>query len=230
MQYLFSCTPSTFAGIEAALSTPRILKFFPAAGQDKNLALQLYVWDARICEAFYLPTQVAEVAIRNSIHKVLTARYGDEWHTDGRFTSCLSGNMRGALEDAIISQRVAVGINYTINDVVAALSLGFWEHLLTKNFYHLLWKGGIHSAFPNAPTTCSLKTLQEKILQFRRWRNKIAHHYAVFDQNPTAEHDNILNLIRWASDDLHWFAKQLSTVSRVINRRPKPVIDWLPQP
>ena len=33
------------------------------------------------------------------------------------------------------------------------------------------------------------------------------HHYAIFDQDPIAEHNNAMNIVQWASDYLHWYAR-----------------------
>ena len=71
MQLTFSCTPSALKNIEGTISPARLGRYAGSAGVDKQKALQLYVWNARLCEAFYLPIQLCEVAIRNAIHGAL---------------------------------------------------------------------------------------------------------------------------------------------------------------
>jgi hypothetical protein len=165
--------------------------------------------------------QCAEVAIRNAIHKRLVARYGVGWENNSKFLDTMSHDVRNKLHEVIADQRVEIGINYSINDVIAALPLGFWEQLLTKNYFHTLWKDGLKSTFPNAPDGTSAFQLQQKVNKFRNWRNKIAHHYAIFDLQPNAEYKNILELIMWASDDLYWLTCRTANMSRVINQRPR---------
>lgn len=67
MQPLFSCVPSVYAEIEGALTQVRISRYLAAAKNDKQLALRLYVWNARLCECLYLPVQFTEVAVRNAV-------------------------------------------------------------------------------------------------------------------------------------------------------------------
>jgi hypothetical protein len=58
MQYLFSCLPNTYDGIEETLSHARLARYLPAAraaNGDHHLALRLYIWNSRLCEAMYLP-------------------------------------------------------------------------------------------------------------------------------------------------------------------------------
>ena len=55
------------------MSPARLDRFVPAARGDRNHALRLYIWNARLCEKFYLPIQLAEVTMRNAIHHRFSA-------------------------------------------------------------------------------------------------------------------------------------------------------------
>ena len=96
------------------------------------MALRLYVWNARICEAFYLPLQLAEVTIRNRIHAGVILRYGTGWEAQGRFLCTLPQRLQSELNETLRKERVVRGAALTINHVVAGLSFGFWVNLLTK--------------------------------------------------------------------------------------------------
>jgi hypothetical protein len=185
------------------------------------MAIRFYVWNARICEAFYLPVQLAEVTLRNTLHSGLIARYGPDWDSRGAFLSTLPNRLRDELTGAISKERGVRGASLTKDHIVAALSFGFWANLLTRNHDHLLWKGGIHHAFPHAARHITRDKLHTLVEQLRRWRNLIAHHYAIFDKGPTAEYQNLLTLVGWADPHTEWFIAQLSNVSATINRRPR---------
>ena len=86
----------------------------PAAGGDKHKALRLYVWNARICEAFYLPLQLAEVTIRNRIHAGVILRYGTGWELQGRFLCTLPQRLRSELNEALGKERGVRGAALTI--------------------------------------------------------------------------------------------------------------------
>jgi len=221
VQYPFSCVPVVYAGIEATLSAARVGRYLAAAKGDKHLALRLYVWNARICEAFYLPLQLTEVVIRNHVHAGVLRRYGPDWPSKGAFACTLPSRLKGEMEGTIRKERVNHGTKLTINHVVAGLSFGFWTHLLTKNYDHLLWKGGVHHAFKSAPPELTREKLHTSVERIRAWRNRIAHHFAIFDKGPTAEYQHLLQVARWTDLELEWLIRELSHVSATIGRRPR---------
>ena len=221
MQYPFSCTPQVYTQIEGTLSKPRLGRYLPAAKGDKHLSLRLYIWNIRICEAFYLPCQLAEVALRNGILRVLNQKYGCDWHTIDRFTCNLPNRHKSLLSKAIDDSRKDHGKYATPNHIVALLPLGFWVHLLTRNFEHLLWRNGLSEAFPNLPTAYSRNDLYDKVEQFRSFRNRTAHHFAIFDKGPIKHYQNILEIISWTCADTAWLSRELSRVPSVINQRPQ---------
>jgi hypothetical protein len=212
------------AALEGALSPARLARYMPAAENDKNLALRLYIWNARLCEAFYLPTQFAEVVARNAIHKPVLKRFGPSWHTENRFKGLLPDRLRDELECVVREERKCRGNDLTVNHVVAGLSFGFWLHLLTHSYEHHLWQNGLRHSFPNLPKKAGLRELYGQFDRLRKFRNKIAHHYAIFDRGPMAEFQNTLEVIGWVCEDTKWLAKELSNVASVISRRPG--ADW----
>ena len=93
--------------------------------------------------------------------------------------------------------------------------------MLTNNFDHLLWKGGIGVAFPNAPQGTTRVDVHRVVERIRAWRNMVAHHYAIFDRGPTTEFNRLLNLVLWIDAEMHWLTKEVSRVGTVINQRPR---------
>ena len=106
MQDEFSCTPATMRALETALSTPRLRRYAPAACDDPNLTLRLYIWNARLREAFYLPRQIAEVTCRNTIITALRERYGTYWYAQERFVSTLPNRLRDELNRVAVRARL----------------------------------------------------------------------------------------------------------------------------
>lgn len=221
MQYPFSCSPATYSAIESSLSAPRLSRYLPAANGDKHFAFRLYVWNARICEDFYLPTQITEVAIRNAVHKALMRRYGVDWDQRGDFLCTLPKRLTEALSDARDSERNQQGTRLTINHLVSSLSFGFWVHLTTQDYGHLIWKQGVRAEFPNFPKKGKLFELHAALDRFRMFRNRVAHHNAVFDKSPTAELRRMQEIVGWICPETLWVMNELSNVSRTINQRPK---------
>lgn len=198
MQVPFSLVPSALAEVEAAISPARLNRYMLAAVQDKHYAMRLYLWNGAICERLYLPLQTAEICVRNGIHRLLTSRYGD-WCTNHAFINLLSAKYQAEVQDTTASEKADRGSAYTIDHVVAAMSFGFWTTLLAKRFQHHLWHGGLQQAFPFAPATLDREKAYIKVNRLREFRNKVAHHYAVFDRKPFDHYVNATHIIGWAS-------------------------------
>lgn len=220
MQYPFSCSPATYAAIAATLSQPRLDRYLNAAAGDRNLALRLYVWNARICEAFYIPTQLAEISLRNALASGLRGRYGNDWHLAPGLVSALPERLQRELEKVIAEERRMHRGAFNADHVVSALSLGFWVHLTTATPRQYVWLGAIRQHFPFMPPGIRDDEIHGAADRLRRFRNRVAHHNAIFDKGPTAEYRNIQNLVGWICPDTLWFLKQLANPAAVINRRP----------
>lgn len=221
MQHPFSCLPATLNAIEATLSPARLARYLPEARGNKHLALRLYVWNARLCEAFYLPTQLAEVAARNAIHRSVERRFTATWYANPAFHSILRPRLKEELDKVAADEQRARGHLFTVNHVVAGLSFGFWLNLLTSSYTNQLWANGLRSSFPALPRHIGRQALYDRLDQLRKFRNKIAHHYAIFDKNPRAELANTMSIIEWICPETHWFATELSTVVQVLSRKPR---------
>lgn len=220
MQAPFSCTPATLAEFEAALAPARLARFLPAAGGDKHYAVRLYVWNARLCEEFYLPLQTAEVAVRNVIAETLKRRYGAGWYSSRSVRAILSDKHRGELDSQVYDQQVRCGPDFTGDHVVSGLSFGFWASWLTSSYEHHIWQQGIKRSFLNAPNDASREDAYKRVDQLRRFRNKVMHHYAIFDRSPVAEYQNLLEIVRWISPATVWLLKELGSPPRIVNKKP----------
>lgn len=210
-----------FPIIEAALQGERVARYMPAAGRDKNVAFQYYLWNCALCEAFFIPLHFAEIVCRNALNNALTARAGDKWYEDRTFRKILDERFRDELIDAVGKERAQHGAALTSHHVVSALTFGFWEHLATKRFERYLWARGIHPIFPGAPKGKVYGDVHDLIESVRRWRNRIFHHRAIFDKGPMRKHQDALELVKWACADTSAWVAAASRVPVAIALRPK---------
>jgi hypothetical protein len=218
---MFSLTPATLRAVQTTLSPARLARYLPAAGGNADLALRLYLWNARICEAFYLPCQIAEVACRNVIARALADRYGMHWYNHEPFLSILPNRLRDEVDKVVGHERARHGVSLTMDHVISNLTFGFWVHLLTKGFDFILWKRGMSPYFRHAPAGMARLDLHQRVDRVRMFRNRIAHHEAVFDKRPMAEHNNIFLVVGWICVETQWLLAQLAGVARTINSRPR---------
>ena len=213
------CSP-TFAQIEVSLSPARLQRYMGAANGDKHHALRLYIWNTRLGESFYLPSQICEITVRNAIHRAVRANFGEQWHQSPAFTRSLPDRLKNELTKVIQDETVAYGAAMTNDHLVSGLSFGFWVNLLTSRYDHTLWPRFFPRCFPNKPANIGRPDIQIEAEQFRMQRNRIAHHKPLFDRNPVSEYQRMLKIIGWVSPETFWFVQKISNVSQTINARP----------
>src|SRR3546814_9403474 len=172
MQYPFSCLPDALSAIEATLAPARLARYLPEAKGDKHLALRLYIWNARLCEAFYIPTQFAEVAVRNAVHKPVRSRFGEEWYQGTSFKSLLPKHHQEELAAVVEAEKRSRGGAFTGNHVIAGLSFGFWLNLLTSRYEKHLWQTGLQKSFPLIPSRTTRQYAYDRLNQLSLFRNK----------------------------------------------------------
>ncbi len=221
MQHPYSCIPSVYSEIESALSQVRLSRYMAAAGNDKQLALRLYVWNVRLCECFYLPVQFAEVASRNAVMKPVQKRFKDKWYENPAFKHILPPRLEQELNDAIAKEHRKHGGALTGGHVVSALSLGFWVALMSVSYDKHLWANGVKGSFPNAPKDIGREQIYTMLEDMRKLRNDVMHHAALFDRSPKAKLANIMNILGLLSNDARAYVADLDKLSFVINQRPR---------
>lgn len=221
MQLLSSPQHHSLRSIEAVLQRQRLERYIAAAGsRERDALFRFYLWNCALSEAFYLPLQFAEVACRNAIHRALLEKLGEQWFQNTTLMNLLSDRYKAELRKCISEERADHGVLMTAHHVCSALTFGFWEHLTTKRFGRLIWQMGVSRYFTNAPPRTELVSLHDLIESVRRWRNRIAHHKAVFDKGPSRKHQDLLLLLRWVSPETADWVGSISRVQRVIDVKP----------
>ena len=203
------------------MSPARLARFTSPEIGCKHHALRMYVWNARLCEEFYIPLQTAEICVRNAIADTLKRRFTQGWYASPTVNGFLTEKYRNELAEIVRREKKRKAINFTADHVVSGLSFGFWVNLLTSRYEKHLWQHGIRRSFPHATQDIDREKAHQKIDQLRKFRNMVAHHYAIFDRSPLREYQNLERVLGWICPDSVWLIKQLSSPSRVINSRPK---------
>lgn len=221
MQYPFSLLPVPYAAVQKALSPARLGRYMPAANDDPHLALRLYIWNARLCEALYLPLQFAEVAARNAIQIPVGKRFGQAWYINSKFIHILPDRMKSELSETVRLETKKRGAVLTQDHIIAGLSFGFWVSLMTAAYDKHLWMHGVKGSFPGASHADDRHAIYVMLDDMRKFRNDVAHHVAIFDRSPQREFQNALRVTEMVCAETHWLSKETARVSRVINERPK---------
>lgn len=201
--------PAFFQKIEGILHTERI-DAYRQDGADPTITLSRYLLNMALSESLYPALQFAEIALRNAVHRELTARCGtDAWYDSplARLTPWQQDKVTEA-KDALRKRRKPL----TSGRIVAELNFGFW----TGFFNNCHARTGIGSylsknAFPQAPATEQYQAkLDKRWLEIRDLRNRVFHHERILHwRDLDARHQAILELIAWMSPELHDLAKAL---------------------
>ena len=213
--------PVELAAIQAAIHPTRLSRYRPASNGSTESAFRIYVWNGSLCESFHIVVHFCEICTRNAIHKAVSAQYGQQWFRSDRFREPLSQRFRDELDYAMRDEFDQHGKAMTENHIVSAMTLGFWEHLTTKRFKRHLWRNGIQISFPSAPAGKGLDELRERIIKLRQWRNRIAHHRAIFDKSPMRKYQEALELISWSCQITSTWVAHAASVPVAISLRPK---------
>ena len=207
--------------LEPTLSQARIGTYMLASGHDETRALKLYLWNAQLGEAFHLPIQSVEIALRNRINSVLVNGYGSDWWRDATFLALADKRQNDAIAEvqARITKR---GQTLVTGQIVAGLSFGFWVSMLDARYNPAVWTKQLTTGFPSLPSAISRDDLQKVARRIAKFRNRIWHHEPIFKANISDEYSTCMRALSWlCPHKLGWIKPQCKVMS-ILRSRPKP--------
>jgi len=224
--------PAQIPALPSLIAAPRLAPYLTACAGDTAQAARLYTWNITVSAAFWGPMHALEVVLRNALNAQLAQHFGrNDWWTSPRATlnRPMSGQRDQAITDAAkAAQRRAS--HPVADDVVAALSFGFWTGLLgsgsQRSGPHLqyetrYWQPALTRAFPNY--TGRRAALHTRLDYLRVFRNRLAHHEPVFSRHLQADHDTIIDLARLIHHDAATYIDTQSRVPEVLADRARAV-------
>src|SRR5665213_2118050 len=135
------------------MSRARLARYMTAAAGNTELALHLYEKNLALSEALFGLLHGLEIAVRNSIHHVLSTDIGrQDWYRDGHplpFPAVQRLSFTGPMNGMITDARSNAGGGAPVGKVIAELTFGFWPNMITSRFEEL-WRASLHKAFPAA--------------------------------------------------------------------------------
>lgn len=91
-------------------------------------------------------------------------------------------------------ERLEKGKLVTRGRVVAGVSFAFWAGLFGRR-YEELWRHRLRAAFPHG--TLTRKDLSSRVRLVQRFRNRVAHHDSLLDQDVHARLEDMLTIAGW---------------------------------
>lgn len=190
--------------LEVTLSPGRMHLYRKHASENDTEALKLYCWNTTLSQTLYWPLHMFEVALRNAMADKIFEQYGADWFN--KVDTFRHGqSMNEEVEHIIKAKRKLSqeGLPFGHDNIVAAISMGFWEGLLRFEYEEKLWKPLFSQIFP-----IDRSEAFRKVNQIKRLRNNVAHHEPVFvflqkgDKRLLyRDYKMILKLTRWICDD-----------------------------
>ncbi len=128
--------------LESIRSRGSLKKYLEYSSVDLHEAITIYERNMRLSEAFYSPLQCLEICLRNAMASQMASAYGENWPVNPDVPLHLDA--RKAVKEA--KEKLPKDANQT-NDIVAALSFGFWVALLAKRYDATVWREALFRAF-----------------------------------------------------------------------------------
>jgi hypothetical protein len=184
------------AQLDATVSRPRLNTYLVAAGRDEARALRLYMWNAAAGEAFHLPLQAVEIALRNRIDSAFRRSFGQEWWQEPGFLTLLKPRSQQDIQTAIgrLKRR---GLPLDTNQIVATLSFGFWTSMLDRRFYPKIWSRHLRDVFPYLPNALDRAKVEIRLRAIADFRNRVAHHEPILKEDLSKRHSETLETLDW---------------------------------
>jgi hypothetical protein len=226
-----SATPSSVTQedflprIFTALSVERV-EAYAQDNPEPHIKLARYLLNMALCESLYSPLQLCEIALRNSIHRHLTALIGrEDWFDCADFElTAWAVTEIGKACDKLSRQKK----DLTPGRIIAELQLGFWTHLFEAHYEQRtrFLPGGIKAVFPRLPKSRHhRKQLKHTLENIRALRNRIFHHERIIHWTDlTLRHAEVLQVIAWISPELHEMALALDRFTSI---RSNGLMPWI---
>lgn len=210
---------SLFERLVPTISAERLGTYLRAAGFDKDRALRLYHWNARIGESFHFAIQGVEVGLRNSVNVALCAEFGPDWWKDPKFRSQADRERLADLDQA--ERRIKNrGTTLCTPQMVATLSFGFWVGMLQPRYNPDVWSKHLETAFPNLPDDTTRGDLAAAAKRVADLRNRIWHHEPIFKMSLNDEFRELNILLKWVCPTKADWIRAHSVVLALLRQKP----------
>ena len=171
--------PEFIAELSRTVSRVRLFRYMRASQQDIELALTLYEKNVLLSQAVFGFLHGLEVAVRNTIHYVLSRDLGGpNWIQDNLPLAWPNPSpshfkLTKPMSDMLGLALTKLGKSPAIGKLIAELNFGFWVDLLGAR-YEYLWVKSLHQAFPEAHHPRNI--VHWRLDTIRHLRNRVAHH------------------------------------------------------
>ena len=212
------CQLDYFGEFQMSASAERLKPYLNDV--DETQAFALYLWNIALCESLYPCLNCLEVALRNSIHRSASTKFG----TDLWFVGRLKGPEDERLQRVSDKFRRLGVTSPTAGDLVSSLSLGIWVDLFKGRYEQVLWPDLLPHIFPFATKgQRSRERVYRRLSNIQTLRNRVFHHEPIWRLPDLPEqHQLILETIGWISQAMLAATRLLDRFDSVYTRGAQP--------
>ncbi|RUM94717.1 MAG: hypothetical protein DSZ28_01680 [Thiothrix sp.] len=217
----FGFTEEELDHFSMVLSASRLSTYLKETDNNQKLAMDLYLWQMKLCAAFSIPLHIFEISFRNTVAEAVANVHGNKWPWKEGFIQSIPRQKKYYCAQNDLRRKAKE--HETTGSVVAGLRFAFWEKMLT-NRHVKIWEEQFPIVFTGwndrRPILDSVKYCREEAERIRKFRNRIAHHEPIFSRNLNTDYKRLIEMLNLINPAVGDWIRRVSTVEDILGERP----------
>lgn len=197
------------------------------ANDDNSILLERYLYNIEVSKALYPLLSILEISLRNRINQAIENTIQHDWLMKELNTQniLLTGEFN-KLQDAKQKLLKKGHKNFTKDDLIAELSLGFWVYLCGRKYKNTLWhKAGffktVFADYPNFSEFDKLSKVSPVLQLMLKLRNRIFHHEIIinYPYGIINCYNDLKRLLGYISKDSLLYLDRICDFNNVITKK-----------
>lgn len=196
---------------------------------DNSIALERYLYNIELSKSLYPLLSILEISLRNRINQAIEDTIQNDWLINelNNQNILLTGEFN-KLQDAKQKLLKKGHYNFTKDDLIAELSLGFWVYLCGRKYKNSLWhKTGFFKTvfvdYPNFSEFDKLGKITPTLQLMLKLRNRIFHHEIIINYPYGINncYNDLRKVLGYISKDSLLYLDKICDFNKVIaNKKP----------
>lgn len=208
-------------------SSNRLSSYKYDINDTDSIALERYLFNIEVSKSLYPLLSILEISLRNRINQAIENTTQKDWlMKELNSQNILQTGEFNKLQDAKQKLLKKGHKNFTKDDLIAELSLGFWIHLCTKRYKTALWhrQGFFRIVFADYPNFAEFDKLSKvfPILQLMlKLRNRVFHHEIIINHPYGINncYTDLRRLLNYISKDSSLYLDKICDFNKVITKQ-----------
>lgn len=172
------------------ITRARLNRYLLACDNDTRKAMTLYRRNLKLTQELFTIISCFEVALRNTIDKVVIEYFGNNWLKNGAANGGVFDNRKCRVTQSIINSAIRALPQYSHNKLIAELGFGFWRYMFAQNQFNATNRK-LLQVFPSKPRSnpnaqYNNTYIFNKLAKLNSIRNRMAHHEPICFEPQTA--------------------------------------------